>query len=56
MYVHMHGWMDMGKLHESMYVSLSIYICILQIHTGMHVYRMQFLARCLSKKEYISDH
>ena len=33
-----------------------MYVCACpQVHTCMHVYRMQFLARCLSNKEHTSD-
>ena len=48
------GWI-WEELNESMFVSIYMCVC-LQIHTGMHVYRMQFLARFLSNKEYISYH
>ena len=54
MYICMDGWL-WAKLHESMHVSIcmyvNIYVCAcLQIHTGMHAYGLQFLARCLSSE------
>ena len=58
---HMNLYICMDGYRETcIYVSVSIYVynvCVcmcacIQIHTGMHAYRMHFLAN----KEYVSDH
>ena len=51
-----YGWIkeDMNLcMYVSMYVSRYVCMCI---HIGMYAYKMQFLERWISNKEFMSDH